>query len=313
MNKLLVLLISLAILGNLSAQKKHKPKFKSRYTQKNWDNYRHEIEFGVGVTNYLGDLGGNDGKAAQFSPKDVEISQSRYGFMLAYRYNLNRSFAVRPQLFYGKVSGSDQLTKNPERNYRNLAFSSTLIEFLVMGEYHLLRADRGHRFYRKGVIGKPGKRISLSVHLGAGFFYYNPKYGGVELRPLSTEGQGLEGGPKPYKKMALAFPWGFSAGYQLSKTLRAGFDFTYRFTNTDYIDDVGGTYYNKEKIRSEKGDLAAEMSNRSDGSSPGNTLPGSPRGGNKGNDSYFMLSAIVTYTPVVRSHGIHKRRKRAKF
>jgi len=313
MNKLLLLILALFFFGTSNAQKKHKHVAKSNYTHKNWDSYRHEIEFGIGASNYNGDLGGNDGDAKQYSFKDTEISQTKLGFYLGYRYNFGQYLAVRPQIFYGKVSGNDNKTKNPERSYRNLAFTSSIFEFAVLGEFHILRASRGQRYFRKGVIGAAGNRYAASIHLGAGFFYYNPKYGSVALRQLSTEGQGLENGPKPYKKFAISWPIGFNVGYQLNKDLKLGLDFTYRFTNTDYIDDVGGTYYDKETIREKKGDLAAEMSNRTDGSYPGSTVSGSPRGGSKSNDSYFLLSINITYTPFQRSHGVHKKRKRARF
>lgn len=313
MTRLLLIILTLILSVSLTAQKKHKHIAKSNYTGKNWQTYRHEIEFGIGASNYNGELGGNDGEAKQYSLKDTEISQTKLGFSLGYRYNFGRYVAVRPQLFYGKVSGSDTKTKNPQRNYRNLAFTSSIFEFAVLGEFHILRSSRGQRYYRRGVIGSKGNRFAASVHLGAGFFYYNPKYGSVALRPLNTEGQGLENGPKPYKKFALSLPFGFNVGYQINQDFKVGLDFTYRFTNTDYLDDVGGTYYDKEKLRAENGDLAAEMSNRSDGTNPTWTSTGSPRGGSKSNDSYFLLAVTVTYTPYLSHNGIHKNRKRARF
>lgn len=288
------------------AQKKHKSRI-------NWDDYRHEVVFGFGGSHYLGELGGSDGSSAQFSPKDVELSQTKYAFSLAYRYNFGKYLSVSPRLYYGKLAGSDQLTKQPQRNNRNLAFNTQIIEFAVMAEGHLFRANYGQGFYRKGVLGSPGQKFGVSAHLGLGFFYFNPKYGSVKLRPLKTEGQGLPGGGKEYSRFAICVPMGFKLSYQLTKQFRIGLDLTYRYAFTDYLDDVSGKYYDKETLRKENGDLSAELSDRSDGSNPVWSQAGSPRGNPKSKDGYFTTEITLTYAPRLHFTGIKKRRKRARF
>ena len=290
-----------------SQGKRHKS-----FGSKNWDFYRHEFIVGIGLTNYLGELGGNDGAPVRFSPKDMEWSQFKYGFELAYRYNLGKLFSVKPMLFLGKVAGSDKLTENPQRKYRNLSFSSKITEFALLGEFHIVRAELGHSNYHPGVFGSPSSRIGFSLHGGIATFSYNPKVGNVALRELSTEGQGLEGGPKAYKKFAVAFPVGFELGYQLMKNFKLGIDFNFRFTNTDYLDDASGVYFDKEKIRAEKGDFAAEMSNKTSGINRWSDV-GSPRGNPNNKDFYFSALIVATYTPLVRSYGGKKRRSRPKF
>ena len=61
-------------------------------------------------------------------------------------YRLDHSF------FYIKVFGSDLLKINPERSYINLGFNSTVAEFSVLGEFHILRANRWHGYYQKVTI-----------------------------------------------------------------------------------------------------------------------------------------------------------------
>lgn len=314
MNKLFQILTILVLLFNFTSVFAQSQKLHSRTSlQKDWRDYRHELEIGFGASNYIGELGGNDGPGKRYSPQDIEFSQFKYAVTLAYRYNFGRYLSVKPQLYFGKVSGSDKLTAHTERNYRNLAFESSIIEFAIMAEGHLLRPTHGHSYYRKGVIGKAGDKFALSGHLGIGFFYFNPKYGSVALQPLNTEGQGLDGGAKPYSKMALCFPVGISGGYQVWKFMTVGLDITYRFSTTDYLDDVGGTYYDKEKLRSSNGDLSAELSDRSDGSNPNWTSAGSPRGNPKSKDNYFTVTVKATYTPFLHVSHVKKRRRRARF
>ena len=64
------------------------------------------------------------------------------------------------------------------------------------------------------------------------------------LRPLGTEGQGSEAYPgrKPYNNIAFCIPLGVGFKYNLNPSLNLGFEITYNFTTTDYLDDVSTTY-----------------------------------------------------------------------
>ncbi len=287
-------------------------KRKRNFGKKQYNYYKHEFDLGLGVSNYLGELGGSDGPAKRFSPADVETSEFKFAFSAAWRYNLDPKFAIRTSYMAGKISGSDQLTNEATRNYRNLAFETNLNELMVLGEYFIKRADYGHGFHRTGVTGKTGTSFSLSIHLGLGLLKFNPTYNGTLLQPLNTEGQGLPGAEDPYRRTTLILPIGFNVGYEVTKWLRIGLDVTHRFTRTDFLDDVSGTYYDKELIRKEYGDLAAEMSDRTTGENPW-TNPGAPRGNPKNKDSYFTVALVATYTPFIKSYRSNKKRYRPKF
>jgi len=290
----------------------HKNKPKTGFGKTNSNFYKHEFDVGIGVLNYLGELGGSDGAPKNFSVGDAEISQFKFAFTGAWRYNLAPKFSIRTSYTVGQVSGNDELTNEVTRNYRNLAFRTNINELMVLGEFFITRADYGHSFHRTGVTGRTGTSLSLSLHTGIGFLKFNPTYNGVDLQPLNTEGQGLDGAESPYKLNTLILPIGFNIGYEITKWMRIGLDVTQRFTRTDYLDDVSGNYYDKELIRTAYGDLAAEMSDRTDGSRPW-TEPGAPRGNPDNKDSYFSLMVVATYTPFIRSYKATKRRYKAKF
>lgn len=308
MKRSLLIILFFIPLFVFSQENKHKRNF----GRKSYNFYRHEFDLGLGVCNYLGELGGNDGPAKKYSIGDVEPSQFKFSLNAAWRYNISPKFAVRTGYTVAKIAGSDKLTNEPTRNYRNLAFETNINELLVLGEFFVKRADYGHGFHRTGVTGKTGTSFSLSLHMGLGFLKFNPKYNGVQLQPLNTEGQGLDGGEDPYKLSTLVLPLGFNVGYEVTKWLRVGIDVTHRFTTTDFLDDVSGVYYDKELIRKEYGDLAAEMSNRTDGSRRW-TDPGAPRGNPDNNDGYFTLAIVATYTPFIKSYKPTRRRYKARF
>jgi hypothetical protein len=86
------------------------------------------------------------------------------------------------------------------------------------------------------------------VTLGFGVFGYDP-YAYLDgekyfLRPLGTEGQGSSFYPERqnYGNTAFCFPLGMGIKYSINPTLNFAFEVAYRFTNTDYLDDVSTTY-----------------------------------------------------------------------
>jgi hypothetical protein len=81
------------------------------------------------------------------------------------------------------------------------------------------------------------------------------------LRELHTEGQGFEGGPamfsegvtgkkySTYKNFAICIPLGFGIKKAFHSTAGIKLEASYRFTNTDYLDDVSNVYYDRDKLK----------------------------------------------------------------
>jgi len=71
-------------------------------------------------------------------------------------------------------------------------------------------------------------------------------WGGTKyfLRPLGTEGQGSSLYPslKPYSNIAVSIPFAVGFKYALNENINVFGEICYRFTTTDYLDDVSGTY-----------------------------------------------------------------------
>jgi hypothetical protein len=84
--------------------------------------------------------------------------------------------------------------------------------------------------------------------VGVGAFSYDP-YAFLDnqkyfLRPLGTEGQGSSAYPtfKTYAPIAVSVPLTLGVKYALSEQFNVFAELMYRFTNTDYLDDVSGVY-----------------------------------------------------------------------
>ncbi len=232
-----------------------------------WKKFRREIFVTLGSANFLGDLGGRDRKGTDYSPADLDFSQTRSAFGFGATYRLHKNINVASKFNYLVVKGDDAKTNDIYRRPRNLNFKSNIFELSVRGEAGIQRIKRGGGHYGVQRNTQKFKNMSHNLYgfLGIGVFYFNPKgripgtneY--VALRPLHTEGQGLEGGPKQYKRISLSIPIGGYYKLTVSKIWSIGIEFCYRKTFTDYIDDVGGVYYDPAALAANYGPLSAKM------------------------------------------------------
>ncbi|MEO8066538.1 MAG: DUF6089 family protein [Flavobacteriales bacterium] len=270
-----------------------------------WKTHRNEWGIGMGVSNFLGELGGRNQIGSPFV-WDLEFSQTKPALNINHKYYLRERVSWRNGLTYGVLSGNDNLTTEPFRHNRNMQFRSDVFEFSSVIEYHFYKEQLGHIYDLRGVKGVKSKRIGLYVFAGIGGFYFNPKAqvnnGYVALRPLHTEGQGLPGGPKQYDLYGFCVPMGAGIRKALSKQWSVGLELQYTMTFTDYIDDVSGVYYDNAAIRQNYGDLAAYLANPALHETENNpdigydpTLTNYERGDSKDNDAYLFLKVQFHY------------------
>lgn len=268
-----------------------------RYKQR-WKSYRSELHFGMGPSNFLGELGGADQVGTNYF-KDLEFGQTRLAVAAGLRYKLSQVFALNTKLSYGKVSGSDDLTKEFFRNYRNLDFKTNIWEASTNLEFAFIREQVGHRYRLKGVRGQRGFEISAYGFVGVGVFYFNPKgslgdeY--VNLQSLGTEGQGISSTRKKYSKLQLAIPLGLGFKYAIDRRWGVGLEYGIRKTFTDYIDDASKTYYDNNEILSFNGAVAAAMADKSDQEFPYITAAGQQRGDPRDKDAYMFAIISINY------------------
>ncbi|UKN03432.1 DUF6089 family protein [Paracrocinitomix mangrovi] len=228
-----------------------------------WRFVRHEVNFGVGVSNFLGDLGGAKGIGTHYF-KDLRGRSTRPAIELGYKFTITPAFSVKTSVVWGYLNGDDATTKNLIRNNRNLHFRSMIGDWSVVGQWYPWEERISHRYKISGIYGNRTFTIMPYVSLGMGMTMFNPKakYNGnwVALQPLHTEGQGMMGRPEPYKRITMNFPIGIGAKYLITSQWSLGFELSVRYTLSDYIDDVSTTYY---KPGSFTDPVALELQDRS--------------------------------------------------
>jgi hypothetical protein len=273
-----------------------------------------EIGIQVGTSAFLGDLGGQSGIGRPFL-RDTDFKAIRPAFGVFARYNFGANFSARAEINYLRVFGDDALAGkgfNAEqrpangdaawfRYYRNLNFRSRIWELAVAGEIipYNFEMDGGYSGYN--VIAPYGL-------IGAGVMNFNPQgyYNGrwVDLRPLSTEGQGLVSGRAKYNTTQLFIPMGFGVKWIYNDQFTLGLEVSHRLTFTDYIDDVSTNYVDPsvffQNFTPDKAALAAAMARRSVEIDPGLingivSAPGQQRGDPKDNDSYYTITVKFSY------------------
>lgn len=273
------------------------------YNRNAWKKHRNELQFGLGVSNFLGDIGGRDQIGSNFV-WDLELSKTKFAASFNYLYYLGEKTALRTSFVYAKVAGDDKLTQEMFRNNRNLNFESVILEGGLGFEYQFLKEKIGNIYNVKSPTGKKLGLRSFSAGFyfftGVSGFYYNPKSidpasgQPVELRPLKTEGQGLDGGADPYGIMSVAIPVGFGMRKSINRTIGFKLELAHRFTFTDYIDDVSTVYYSPSVLNAEVGPQAAYFSNPQLGNLWNRvTEPGQQRGDATDRDGYMFLTASI--------------------
>jgi hypothetical protein len=189
-----------------------------------------EGEYGLsaGASHYFGDLNPNP----RFNRPDLALGAF-------FRKQFGNYVALRVSGHYAFLGYSDKYnTDNEFEKRRNLSFNTNIWELAVQGDFNFFKFIPGSNY----------SRFTPYVTFGVGVFNYDPYtyYQGqkVYLRALGTEGQGsaLYPNRKPYGSMAVCLPLGMGVKYSLNRQMNLGFEVVYRFTTTDYIDDVSTTY-----------------------------------------------------------------------
>ena len=177
------------------------------------------ISAGVGPTQYFGEL--------YSFWKYQDGIQPGWNANLGINYVFDTHFKARLEGTYYKMVGSDPPSDPRANRYsRNLNFRATNIEVAAIIEYNL---------YPVEVNSSRRRTLNPYLFVGVGMSTNNPKaeLNGtwVDLRPLQLENN-------PYNRTVIVFPLGIGLKYELSNRLDLKIEGNYRFTLTDYLDDI---------------------------------------------------------------------------
>ncbi len=310
------------------------------YNRGVWKKHRVEYSGGLGASNFLGDLGGLDRIGSDFI-WDLEPTKTNFAAEFNRLFYLSPKIGLRTSLTYAKVSADDKLTNEPSRNNRNLNFQSHLWEASAILEFQIKKERRGNVYNLRSSAGRRLgiKSAGFGIYwvAGIGGFYFNPKSRDengrmTALKRLHTEGQGLTynhpfrgkvEGPKQYSGFSVALPIGAGVKIPINGDWGMKVEVMYRFTFTDYIDDVSGVYFENHVIEDNYGSSASYFADPAinghaahgpeDGAVNGEesflhpTFAGQIRGDATDNDGY-MIAMISVYKKI----STYRKKRRRK-
>ncbi len=230
-------------------------------------------------------MGGVAGYNGDLTEKRLVMSRLRPALALNLKYNSNDLVNFRIGLGWARVMGHDKFNNDPGLVNRNLSFYSDIFEASASVEINLLDPFDYNTY--------------PYIFAGVGLFHFNPfafdkDDKKVFLRPLSTEGQGLPDYPdrKPYSKVQFCIPFGAGMKFISNEKWELSYEFIYRKTSTDYLDDVSKTYVSLEVLGTQVGPKAVEMAYRRN--VPFSEL-GEVRGNSKVKDSFFSTGLKLAF------------------
>ena len=224
---------------------------------------------------------------------------------ITFRINLAYS-----QISGDDKSTSDPDRNNRKLNFETtIVEGSGVVEWILVPEKSGNRYNLKNKF-GKSIGAKNPLGFGLYAFGGIGIFYYDP-YGydyfqesntktKHRLRPLRTEGQGIfmkgseefdrfyvidNSGEKiidysdyafnfgeTYKSFSMCFPVGFGIKKSFHSTAGLKLEAGFRFTRTDYLDDVSTRYFNQQALRDWHTPLLAETAAIMSGTNTGETF-----------------------------------------
>jgi hypothetical protein len=250
------------------------------------DGIVQEGEFGIGVgaAHYFGDLNTR-----------ARLNRPKPAAGIFFRKNFGNYIAMRVSGNYARLGYSDVYnTHNEFMHRRNLSFNTNVWELGLQGDFNFFRF----------MPGNPDFSFTPYITFGVSAFNYDPfAYLNGEkyfLRPLGTEGQGDSTYPdrKPYSSMALAIPFGVGLKYALNDRMNIGFEVVYRFTNTDYLDDVSKTYVDPSIFPNNPDGSASparQLSDRSYETGDPIGVKGRQRGNSQNKDHFVTAMFFVSF------------------
>ncbi|MEQ9415125.1 MAG: DUF6089 family protein [Cyclobacteriaceae bacterium] len=215
------------------------------------------VGLSLNAVNYYGDL------APRPQRVSTDISFTRPGIGLSFIHRFGPRYSLKGEFMYATIKGSDVDSADPGdldngifRYQRNLSFRNRIKELSVVAVFDLFENQSTYisrvRWTPYAFVGVAGFHHNPQAQAPATDLNGNPLAQAgqwVDLRPLGTEGQNatlldtdVNTGIKPYKQIQVAIPFGIGARFRLNEVMDLWADIGFRYTFTDYLDDVSQNY-----------------------------------------------------------------------
>jgi hypothetical protein len=251
---------------------------------------------------YVGEFGISVGGAQYFGDLNTRgaVNTVKPAVGIYYRKYFNDYVGARAHFRVAALGYSDIYNTNEFERRRNLSFNTNIFELALQGDFNFFKFEPGslrNRF-------TPYFTGGLSVFTFDPYAYLDGKK--YKLQPMRTEGQGSAQYPdrKPYSLVSYAFLLGGGFKYNVSSTVNLGLELLFRFTGTDYLDDVSTTYAGPAAFATKpdgSATVAYLLQDRSYATGDRIGAPGRQRGNSRDKDQFAMveLSISILFTSYI--------------
>ena len=246
------------------------------------------VSYGMGVVNYIGDLGNEKGFAASSANMGMEVTIRDFLNNPEKSHVLNRPFGVEARFSWHRLQYDETAPLGGKqgaelRNYhRGLSFRNDLFGVSAHATYTYY-ASKYRPLYKQGFAffilagvgafyGTPKADLfNGSVDASNKYYFWNDgtvrdvdertgKQGNIikkdgtyetNLPDWHTEGQGTSAetsSKKPYSTLNIGFPLGIGVRYGLNKNITFSAELDYYYFITDYLDDVSDRYATYDEL-----------------------------------------------------------------
>ncbi|HTN36390.1 MAG TPA: DUF6089 family protein [Arachidicoccus sp.] len=247
---------------------------------------RGEVGISVGTAHYFGDLN-----------PEGRLSPVHYSAGVYYQRYLNNYIGARININYVHLAADDQDNTNPAYKQRQLNFTNNLLELSISGSFNFFNyapGNEGHNFTPYVAVGIGG--------IYSAPYTFDDEGKKVKLREVGTEGQysSTPHDGQKYSNFTMVFPLSVGIKQALSEKLSLFAELGYRFTRSDYLDDVSSTYAGVDafapgnyKGSASQAAAALSLQDRHKGGSPRER--GWQRGNSLAKDSYLLMQVGLSY------------------
>ena len=286
--------------------------------------FKYDYGFRFGGANYLGDIGGKNLPRRDLIV-DMHLPSTRWAVGGFVRKRKSKKLAFAGTFDYIRIQGTDQLTTYFPRRARNLTFKNDMFELGARAEYTL--------YYDSDLSNQGYFNPDMKIYVfgGVAGLFSNPKglmnyYAAknysratgenlegewISLRKYRTEGQ-----DNAYSPVAVAVPLGIGMYFTYMKKWRVGWEYSWRMTFTDYLDDISTVYPDPTVVSTanpeefslisaylyhsyDEGFVQSSETNPTNIPGTNFSTKGSPRGNPLNNDNYMTFQLYVS--KVIRS------------
>jgi hypothetical protein len=203
-----------------------------------WKLKRYELSFGIGSTQFFGDLGGFSRTDNLLGLKDFRLRSTGFNANTSLKYRLLRSFSARVNLASGFFHSTDVGGINENRGF---ASSTLFFEPTIIGDYHFIKpAGRPSSLFMRS------RRNFLRTFFATNDFYLFAGYGGLlySVRPNDL----LSAAETKRRGFTAVIPAGLGINMIYNKFFNFGLELGGRYTFSDYIDGYTSQYSKSNDI-----------------------------------------------------------------